>query len=110
MVSDLYKSSATTRDEVEGWLRAISAERIENALAPGWLIVAHAHTVHSIVWNGWAVKSFDLTPNQDDIGERVDDRGVTVSNLPLKEERLISIIKNLARPQINSILTAKILP
>ncbi len=103
MVSDLYKSSATTRDEVETWLRAICAERIENALAPGWLIVAHAHTVHSIVWNGWAVKSFDLTAQDDQVGERVDERGVTVSNLPLKEERFISIIKNLARPQINSV-------
>ena len=103
MVSDLYKSSATTRDEVENWLRAISAERIENALAPGWLIVAHAHTVHSIVWNGWAVKSFDLTAQADQVGERIDDKGITVHNLPLKEERLISIIKNLARPQINSV-------
>lgn len=103
MVSDLYKSSATTRDELEGWLRAICAERIENALAPGWLIVAHAHTVHSIVWNGWAVKSFDLTPHEDQIAERVDEKGITVSALPLKEERLISIIKNLARPQINSV-------
>lgn len=103
LVSDLYKSSATTRDEVESWLRAISAERIENALAPGWLIVAHAHTVHSIVWNGWAVKSFDLTANDDEVGERIDDRGVSVHKLPLKEERLISIIKNLARPQVNSI-------
>jgi len=103
IVSDLYKSSATTRDELEGWLRAICAERIENALAPGWLIVAHAHTVHSIVWNGWAVKSFDLTPHEDQIAERVDEKGITVSALPLKEERLISIIKNLARPQINSV-------
>lgn len=103
MVSDLYKSSATTRDELEGWLRAICAERIENALAPGWLIVAHAHTVHSIVWNGWAVKSFDLTPHEDQIAERVDEKGITVSTLPLKQERLISIIKNLARPQINSV-------
>jgi len=103
MVSDLYKSSATTRDELEGWLRAICAERIENALAPGWLIVAHAHTVHSIVWNGWAVKSFNLTPHEDQIAERVDEKGITVSALPLKEERLISIIKNLARPQINSV-------
>ncbi len=103
MVSDLYKSSATTRDEVENWLRAISAERIENALAPGWLIVAHAHTVHSIVWNGWAVKSFDLTAQDDQVGERIDAKGITVHNLPLKEERLISIIKNLARPQINSV-------
>lgn len=103
MVSDLYKSSATTRDEVEGWLRAICAERIENALAPGWLMVAHAHAVHSIVWSGWAVKSFDLTASDDDVGERADDRGISVNKLPLKEERLISIIKNLARPQINSI-------
>jgi len=103
MVSDLYKSSATTRDEVESWLRAICGERIENALAPGWLIVAHAHTVHSIVWNGWAVKSFDLTAREDQVGERVDERGVSVSNLPVKEERLISIIKNLARPQINAV-------
>jgi hypothetical protein len=103
MVSDLYKSSATTREEVEGWLRAICAERIESALAPGWLIVAHAHSVHSVVWNGWAVKSFDLTSQEDQVGERVDDKGITVNNLPLKEERLISIIKNLARPQINSV-------
>ena len=103
MVSDLYKASATTRDEVEGWLRAICAERIENALAPGWLIVAHAHTVHSIVWNGWAVKSFDLTSDESEVGERVDERGISISKLPLKEERLISIIKNLARPQVNSV-------
>ncbi len=103
IVSDLYKSSATTRDEVETWLRAISAERIENALAPGWLIVAHAHTVHAIVWNGWAAKSFDLTSNDGQVGERVDEKGVTVNNLPLKEERLISIIKNISRPQINSV-------
>ncbi len=103
MVSDLYKASATTRDEVEAWLRAICAERIENALAPGWLIVAHAHTVHSIVWNGWAVKSFDLTADKDQVGERVDDKGISVHKLPLQEERLISIIKNIARPQINSI-------
>jgi hypothetical protein len=103
IVSDLYKSSATTRDEVETWLRAISTERIENALAPGWLIVAHAHTVHAIVWNGWAAKSFDLTSNDSQVGERVDEKGVTVNNLPLKEERLISIIKNISRPQINSV-------
>lgn len=103
MISDLYKASATTRDEVEGWLRAICAERIENALAPGWLIVAHAHTVHSVVWNGWAVKSFDLTSQEDEVGERVDERGISVHKLSLPAERLISIIKNLARPQINSI-------
>jgi 2-polyprenyl-3-methyl-5-hydroxy-6-metoxy-1,4-benzoquinol methylase len=103
MVSELYKSSATTRDEVETWLRAICAERIENALAPGWLIVAHAHTVHSIVWNGWAVKSFELSTHEDQVGERIDDKGITISNLPLKQERLVSIIKNLSRPQVNSV-------
>ena len=103
MVSDLYKSSATTRDEVESWLRAICAERIENALAPGWLVVAHAHTVHSLVWNGWAVKSFELTAQDEQVGERINEKGITVHNLPLKEDRLISIIKNLARPQVNSV-------
>lgn len=103
MVSDLFKSSATTREDVETWLRAICAEKIENALAPGWLIVAHAHTVHSIVWNGWAVKSFDLSDDESKIGERVDERGVSTTNLRMNDARLVSIIKDMSRPQINSV-------
>jgi SAM-dependent methyltransferase len=103
MVSDLYKSSATTRDEVEGWLRAVCSEKIEHALAPGWLIVAHAHTVHSVVWDGWAVKSFELADGVSGVEELVDERGCSTTKLPIPDARLATIVRDFSRPQVNSV-------
>jgi hypothetical protein len=81
----------------------VCAERIEHALAPGWLIVAHAHTVHSIVWNGWAAKSFDLTADSSSAGERTDAQGISVTQLPIKDQGLIARIKEISKPLISSI-------
>ena len=103
LVNELYRSSASNRDDIDNWLRAVSAEKIENSLAPGWLIVAHAHTVHSIVWNGWSVKSFDLSKDESLIGERANAEGVSVTNFPVYDDILIARIKEAARPQINSV-------
>jgi SAM-dependent methyltransferase len=103
MANDLYNTSVSNREDIEGWLRAVCAERIEHALAPGWLIVAHAHTVHSIVWNGWAAKSFDLTADSSSAGERTDAQGISVTQLPIKDQGLIARIKEISKPLISSI-------
>jgi hypothetical protein len=103
LVNELYNSSASNREDIDNWLRAVSAEKIENSLAPGWLIVAHAHTVHSIVWNGWSVKSFDLSKDESSIGERTNAEGVSMTNLPVYDDILIARIKEAARPQLNSV-------
>jgi SAM-dependent methyltransferase len=103
LVNELYNSSAANRDDIDAWLRAVTAEKIENSLAPGWLIVAHAHTVHSIVWNGWSVKSFNLSKDEDVIGERVNAEGVSMTNLPVYDDVLIARIKEASKPHISSV-------
>ena len=49
------------------------------------------------------MKSFDLSDDESKIGERVDERGISTTNLPMNDARLISIIKDMSRPQVNSV-------
>ena len=70
----LYRCSEVASGELESWWRAVHSEQLEHVLAPGWLVLAHAHTVHSVLWKGAAVKQFCLTSDEQQ-GERISEKG-----------------------------------
>jgi predicted nucleic acid-binding Zn-ribbon protein len=49
------------------------------------------------------VKSFNLSKDEDLIGERVNAEGVSVTNLPVYDDVLIARIKEASKPHISSV-------
>lgn len=88
LIKDLYKASEAAEAEVEKWWKLVHSEELEKDLAPGWLILAHNHAVHSVLWNGGAGKYFiPVTAPGNDDGVQL---GV-VSDEHLEENRNVRV-------------------
>ncbi len=75
LIKDLYRGSEVADEEIERWWRAVHAEGLERYLSPGWLILAHSHAVHSILWNSGAGKLYlpvDSTATTFGLGQKVE--------------------------------------
>lgn len=118
LVKDLYRASEVAEDEIEKWWRAVMAEGLERNLAPGWLVLAHSHAVHSVLWGAGAGRFF--TPlagseNNDQLERCVGDRiqtgaeiandGAVVETSPivLANSELVAAVLNASRPLVNGV-------
>jgi SAM-dependent methyltransferase len=103
LLNDLYSASDLARGELESWWRGIYNEGLEGPLAPGWLIVAHAHHVHSVVWGGQPVKQFVVTASDGAPGESQNGHGIGVHELTIAKQELLSAIQDASKPALNSV-------
>lgn len=106
LVRELYQCSESSEVELDTWWRSVHSEQLENALAPGWLVLAHAHNVHSVLWKGAAVKQFCLTTEQrsaQQSGEEINQQGFGVYLLNVIKAEILPAIVKATQPIVNSI-------
>lgn len=102
-LKDLYQCSESSERELEGWWQAIYDEQLEVAFAPGWLVLAHAHQVHSTAWNGWGGKAFDVVGSTDSSIPCSNSRGVVVHGLPIGCDNLVRSVVRASQPTLSSV-------
>ena len=88
--------------ELESWWRAVHSEQLEHVLAPGWLVLAHAHTVHSVLWKGAAVKQFCLTSDEQQ-GERISEKGFGIHSMRVVKHDILPALLEASQPYVNSV-------
>ncbi len=103
LIKELYSASELAEGEFDSWWRGIYNEGLESSLAPGWLIVAHAHHVHSVVWSGQPVKQFVVTSEEGVVQESHKVHGVGVHPLAIAKHELLAAIQSSAKPALNSV-------
>lgn len=103
LVRELYRCSESAAPEVESWFRSVHSEQLEHVLAPGWVVLAHAHAVHSVLWKGAAVKQFCLTTDPHAAGERVSDRGFGIHSMQVVKHEILPAMLEAGQPLVNSI-------
>lgn len=117
LLNDLYRASEVAGDEIDTWWRAVHAEGLEKQLAPGWLILAHNHAVHSVLWSAGPGKLFIPVskPENNDIanGTVVAQPGpidsqqaqaaVEVCPIVLSHPELVSAVVGASRPVVNGV-------
>lgn len=103
LLKDLYQATEAAEAELEGWWRGIFNERLETQLAPGWLVLAHAHQVHSIMWKGCGANYFVpvadiVTPPAND-----DSGSLRVEPMVLNGAELVAAVLDASKPVVNSV-------
>lgn len=108
MLGDLYQHSDVSKDDMEKWWNGVAMEGIEMHLAPGWLILAHSHHVHSVLWGEGSAKFFPA------IGEEEIESGDTLENRGVDERMIVAptvvatgkLLRNILKahaPAVNSV-------
>jgi 2-polyprenyl-3-methyl-5-hydroxy-6-metoxy-1,4-benzoquinol methylase len=118
LVKELYRTSEVAEDEIEKWWRAVHAEGLEKQLAPGWLVLAHNHAVHSVLWGAGAGKFFVPTvkaENNDAVhraepsvpqggqGAQSNMASVETCTMVLAHSELVSAVLGASKPIVNGV-------
>lgn len=118
LLNDLYRASEVAEDEIEKWWRAVHAEGLEKQLAPGWLVLAHNHAVHSVLWSGGCGKLFvpvakpenaDAIAQSAVVAQPGAVNGQTASSIVetcpivLDHSELVSAVLGASRPVVNGV-------
>lgn len=118
IINKLYQSSEIAQSEVDSWWRSVYSEGLERSLAPGWLLIAHSHAVHSVVWNGSAVKQFSpISLNDSDAAnQRKEDslaanikpadataKGLSVHPICLASSKLLADVLKIIKPTVHAV-------
>lgn len=88
------------------WLKTVRSECLEAALAPGWLLVAHAHVVHRKLIGEWCVKRVVAGADEDPSRTQAAD-GVEEILLEVSDPSLAKKITDAAKPRVQSIQDMK---
>ncbi len=102
LIEKLYQTSEAAAQEVQRWWRGICGEGLESSLAPGWLILAHAHSVHSVLWGSKAGKYFVPLSEGASLEEGAGP-GIEVSPIVISQPGIVSAILEAGRPEVNSL-------
>jgi 2-polyprenyl-3-methyl-5-hydroxy-6-metoxy-1,4-benzoquinol methylase len=102
LIEKLYQTSEAAAEEVQRWWRGICGEGLESSLAPGWLILAHAHSVHSVLWNSKAGKYFvplaeGASPEEEAVA------GIETSPIVISQPGIVAAILQAGKPEVNSL-------
>jgi SAM-dependent methyltransferase len=104
LIQKVYHASEAAADEVEKWWKGLCGEGLEVSLAPGWLILAHAHSVHTVLWNSKAGKYFvPLAEGATIEGEDQPGHGIEISPIVINQAGIIGGILQAANPEVNSL-------
>jgi 2-polyprenyl-3-methyl-5-hydroxy-6-metoxy-1,4-benzoquinol methylase len=106
LVKDLYRGSEVAEEEIERWWRAVHNEGLERYLAPGWLIIAHSHAVHSVLWNSGAGKFYAPTVSPKNSDSEIcsnSDNAIEVSQIFLDHAELVATVLDAAKPVVNGV-------
>ena len=116
-VASLYRASEVAEEEILKWWRAVCSEGLEKELAPGWLVLAHNHAVHSVLWSGAPTKFFvpvAEAQNHDSLAADGGD-GQPLSEVPTEANtlevapivfatsELVSAVLSASQPVVNGV-------
>ena len=102
-LKDLYSASDVAQKEIERWWRGVCTEGIENQLAPGWLLLAHSHAVHSVLWRGHANKYFRATSNESSEAANDDRLKAQSYSMVQADSHLVEAIMKSAAPIVHGV-------
>lgn len=103
VLGDLYQHSEVSRDEMQKWWSGVALEGIEMHLAPGWLILAHSHHVHSVLWGDTSAKFFPAVTDEEIDDEPVMNNAMVVAPTVVETGRLLKNILKAHSPAVNSV-------
>lgn len=103
LLSDVYRCSEVAEQEMKRWWRGVLAQGLETALAPGWVVLAHAHAVHSVLWSKNAARYFVPQAAGANTGRLITDPGVCVSPIQFAEQSVVETIREAARPDVHAV-------
>jgi len=103
LIKDLYASTDIAQTELEQWWKGVFHEGLESTLAPGWLVLAHSHHVHSVLWSGEAVKQVAIDTEDSSGAPQQPARGVGIYSLGAANNDVLSTILKASKPAVNSV-------
>jgi SAM-dependent methyltransferase len=104
LIKDLYRSSEHAERDMEKWWKGLALEGLEDVLAPGWLILAHAHSVHSVLWNSKSGKYFVPQSSQEgSVVTEASEHSIAVSPLHVAQADIISGILEVSKPDAHAV-------
>jgi SAM-dependent methyltransferase len=104
ILKDLYCASQDAVQLLEKWWRGVELEALSDKLAPGWMILAHAHTVHSVLWGQKAGVRFALRGSESSNElSPANGEGIQVCPLVIARESIIEGVLEASTPQMNSV-------
>jgi SAM-dependent methyltransferase len=108
VLKDLYRASEHAEKDMEKWWKGLAVEKLEDVLAPGWLILAHAHSVHSVLWNAKSGKYFVPQGEPREASpEHEDARTVAVSPFVIAQADIIGGILEVSKPDAHAVTDFK---
>jgi SAM-dependent methyltransferase len=103
VLGELYQHSEVSKDEMQKWWAGVALEGIEMHLAPGWLILAHSHHVHSVLWGDASAKFFPVVCEEvKEDGNAVND-AIVMAPTVVETGRLLKNILKAHAPAVNSV-------
>lgn len=108
LIKGLYRASDHAEKDMEKWWKGLALEGLEDVLAPGWLILAHAHSVHSVLWSAQSGKYFVPQSEQQAAGsELVDERSIAIAPLVVTQADIIGGILEVSKPDAHAVTDFK---
>jgi len=103
LVQEVYRCSELAEHEMKRWWRGVLAQGLETALAPGWIVLAHAHAVHSVLWNKQPARFFLPQAAGSEPARPVTDSRVVVSQIEFSDQGLVDSVRDAARPDVHAV-------
>jgi SAM-dependent methyltransferase len=102
MIRDTFQGAPSGMEQFEKWWRTIHTEYLDSALAPGWVLVAHAHQVHAPLWGGWALAQISSVRESEGDSRSLDNAGNLRSRIVLSDPELVSRISSRCAPKVSA--------
>lgn len=104
MLRDVYAASEDAVTLLEKWWRGIELEGVGDRLAPGWLIIAHAHPVHAVLWGSKVGERFVVRDTDGQALDTTPSNGpIRVSPIAAARQAVVEAILQASRPQVHSV-------
>jgi hypothetical protein len=102
MIQSTFKGSPRGLARLERWWRTIHTEYLDSALAPGWVIVAHAHQVHAPLWSGWVLSEVAAVTEREGEGRSFTREGVLHAQVMIPDTEIVSQISSRCAPKVTA--------
>ncbi len=105
-LKEVYQLSNASEGDMDRWWRGVAGEGIEMHVAPGWLVLAHSHHVHSVLWGERSHKFFPLCAEgqSEKLQVQSEDQVCCVEKpLVVQTETLLRDILKAHSPEVNSV-------
>jgi SAM-dependent methyltransferase len=107
LVMDSVAGSPKGMARFSSWWKTVRTECLDTALAPGWLLIAHAHTVHRKLVGEWCVKRILVGQEGESSLHQQPRDGVKDVVLEVNDSKLAKRVMDAAKPKVQSLQDMK---